>query len=237
MNGKLIAVATLLVLLCGRATSSAYYNPSTGRWLSRDPIGEEGGVNLYVYAGNDPVRRIDPHGLFWEWPSRKRKSSCPKCCCCAEDIRISGIHNVSTGFGLGHGFTTEIDLRYVLFKDNRDCKLEWWERSNHGYTRRMRDNVWTDMTQDPETASSFAHSWGARAKPCPGSETVSDYDEPRYSRLLGNRRVLEFFIVVTSAEGCPCRYRYVSITARQTIDPTTTPWTQEFIADSPHHAR
>jgi RHS repeat-associated protein len=27
-----------------------YYNPGTGRWLSRDPIGEKGGLNLYGFV-------------------------------------------------------------------------------------------------------------------------------------------------------------------------------------------
>jgi RHS repeat-associated protein len=40
------------------------YDPATGRWLSRDPIGEEGGINLYGYVGNDPVNLWDPWGLF-----------------------------------------------------------------------------------------------------------------------------------------------------------------------------
>jgi RHS repeat-associated protein len=31
-----------------------YYDPSTGRWPSRDPIGEKGGVNLYGMVGNKP---------------------------------------------------------------------------------------------------------------------------------------------------------------------------------------
>ncbi|MFA6961192.1 MAG: RHS repeat-associated core domain-containing protein [Opitutaceae bacterium] len=39
------------------------YNPKEGLWLSRDPIAEEGGVNLYGYVGNDPVNDIDPLGL------------------------------------------------------------------------------------------------------------------------------------------------------------------------------
>ena len=33
-------------------------------WLSRDPIGEAGGINLYAYVGNDPVNAIDPLGLW-----------------------------------------------------------------------------------------------------------------------------------------------------------------------------
>jgi RHS repeat-associated protein len=40
-----------------------YYNPETGRWLNRDPIGEEGGWNLYAYVHNDPIMNTDSLGL------------------------------------------------------------------------------------------------------------------------------------------------------------------------------
>jgi integrase/recombinase XerD len=40
-----------------------YYDPITGRWPSRDPIGEEGGVNLYGFVGNDGVNWVDYLGL------------------------------------------------------------------------------------------------------------------------------------------------------------------------------
>ena len=42
------------------------YDAELGRWLSEDPIGEEGGVNLYGYVGNGVVGRIDPTGE-WFW--------------------------------------------------------------------------------------------------------------------------------------------------------------------------
>ncbi|MCX7866653.1 MAG: RHS repeat-associated core domain-containing protein, partial [Limisphaera sp.] len=39
-----------------------YYNPSTGRRLSRDPIEERGGRNLYGFCRNDAVARLDSPG-------------------------------------------------------------------------------------------------------------------------------------------------------------------------------
>ncbi|MDR0717764.1 MAG: RHS repeat-associated core domain-containing protein, partial [Azoarcus sp.] len=45
-------------------TKYRIYEPGTGRWLSRDPIGEEGGINLYGYVGGDPLNYNDPTGEF-----------------------------------------------------------------------------------------------------------------------------------------------------------------------------
>jgi RHS repeat-associated protein len=50
-----------------------YYDPSMGRWLSKDPLGVAGGANLYGFVGNDPIGAIDPYGdkscnpLSWNW--------------------------------------------------------------------------------------------------------------------------------------------------------------------------
>jgi RHS repeat-associated protein len=43
---------------------SRFYNPSLGRWLNRDPIGERGGLNVYVAVGNRTADRVDPMGLW-----------------------------------------------------------------------------------------------------------------------------------------------------------------------------
>jgi len=40
-----------------------YLHPTLGRWLTRDPIGYRGGLNLYAYVGNRPVNRVDAYGL------------------------------------------------------------------------------------------------------------------------------------------------------------------------------
>ena len=41
-----------------------YYSPALGRWLSRDPIGEEGGAHLYIMCKNNVLFFYDVRGLF-----------------------------------------------------------------------------------------------------------------------------------------------------------------------------
>jgi len=40
-----------------------YYNPSVGRFLTKDPIGLRGGINFYSYVINNPAILKDPSGL------------------------------------------------------------------------------------------------------------------------------------------------------------------------------
>jgi len=47
-----------------------YYMPEQGRWASRDPIGERGGINLYGFVGNDGVGKVDYLG-------REENDCCP----------------------------------------------------------------------------------------------------------------------------------------------------------------
>ena len=47
-----------------------YYSPELGRWIKRDPIEEEGGVNLYAMAGNNPANYWDARGLLTEFDCR-----------------------------------------------------------------------------------------------------------------------------------------------------------------------
>ena len=40
-----------------------FYEPNLQRWINRDPVGENGDINLYRLSRNDPIANIDPDGL------------------------------------------------------------------------------------------------------------------------------------------------------------------------------
>jgi RHS repeat-associated protein len=63
---------------CRMASQAGHFTPTTplrchlrrrsdcrlvGVWPNRDPIGERGGLNLYGFVRNNPISRIDHHGL------------------------------------------------------------------------------------------------------------------------------------------------------------------------------
>jgi RHS repeat-associated protein len=66
-----------------------YYYPVTGRFVSEDPLGWRGGVNIYGYAAMDPVLGGDPSGM----------SKCPAGSCCYQ--------NNPGGLGAHHSCTCE----------------------------------------------------------------------------------------------------------------------------------
>ena len=63
MNNLKRSSSILLFVLLTTQAAFAYYSPSTGRWPSRDPIEERGGINLYGLVRNNPINQIDKLGL------------------------------------------------------------------------------------------------------------------------------------------------------------------------------
>jgi hypothetical protein len=52
----------------GVVAGARYYGPGTGRWVSRDPIGERGGANCFAFVGGDPCNHADIIGLVPAFP-------------------------------------------------------------------------------------------------------------------------------------------------------------------------
>jgi hypothetical protein len=97
MKRKLMMKLLLLVgLLSGFApVAQAFYNPSTGRWLSRDPIEEQGGFKIYGFGKNNAINGIDSLGLRWtdadEWRFHRPEG------CCFYKGKILSDKKVATG--------------------------------------------------------------------------------------------------------------------------------------------
>jgi hypothetical protein len=61
---KSFSLITVLIVLIGYTElAQAFYDPNTGSFLSRDPIEERGGENLYGFVRNDGVNSVDYLGL------------------------------------------------------------------------------------------------------------------------------------------------------------------------------
>ena len=80
-----------------------YYDPQTGRWPSRDPIEEEGGMNLYAMVRNNAVKWVDILGLSsGECPEGEEKDDADKCCCPGDMTTIT-MESKEDGSGMqGH---------------------------------------------------------------------------------------------------------------------------------------
>lgn len=100
----LLAVASLFVLA---QTAQAHYDPNIGRWISRDPIGEEGGLNLYGFVKNVPLTYIDRLGLL-KWETKEVPSW---------DLPADAEHAAHT--------KGQVELRQDVTEDcNGNCKLD-----------------------------------------------------------------------------------------------------------------
>ena len=105
-----------------------YYDPDEGKWISRDPIGEDGGVNLYAGLRNDLVSLVDPLGERNEPPSigiqlpTSNGPNLSKRTIIGPNIGKCGMFDWTISWGLTY-VKAGIIVQSVLFiADVKDCK-------------------------------------------------------------------------------------------------------------------
>jgi len=98
-----------------------WYDAQTGRFLTQDPLGRAGGVNLYAYAGNNPIAFSDPYGLD---PCKQQATSGSWLC---QGIAAGKAQLAAIGVGIAStvntvlDYTTGIvDATRLLFQRNED---------------------------------------------------------------------------------------------------------------------
>jgi RHS repeat-associated protein len=133
-----------------------YYSPGLGKWISRDPIEEQGTLvlmgrsagrrlanrhsrqvsNLYKYAGNDSISRVDALGLFWQAATQ------PGDCCnyCGPDVSAFVLRLVNSAI------SWQDKARFVgadgmkwLYKHGKP--LDWWSTTGPYNVKDANGNI------------------------------------------------------------------------------------------------
>jgi RHS repeat-associated protein len=103
-----------------------YYEAGVGRFISEDPLGTLGGVNLSAYAQNSPVGYVDPLGLVrrWDffWASVDAVSGAAGVCAAGMAVPFTGGASLlplvasayATGVGIGNMYNAWIDVPPAL---------------------------------------------------------------------------------------------------------------------------
>jgi RHS repeat-associated protein len=169
-----------------------YYNPSTGRWINRDPIGEKGGLNLYAFVGNDSIDHYDAFGLMtyqqmtaiFQRLKQEMEAQHIPCCCKPVVVQSANLQSLAVS-----GTTATVGVLTTLSKGDCTCDIigyYWWNcfRAHNEAVKAgvpitgLNDTDWTNYgwqsgnDTDTETAVGTsspydpfdAHHWGWMAQ-------------------------------------------------------------------------
>ena len=156
-----------------------YYNAETGRWLSRDPTGELGGINLHAMVRNSPVNRIDYLGLnevpVWDEDRGVSDRYCdaarkyPKnkwlACACRVSRQIDG---AMAGFMMS-ALLTDSDSpefqgvmdRAKWFRCTRSCMVKKWQTAL---------KKWEGHELNDKEEAELTPAWDEFCKDCKGKK-------------------------------------------------------------------
>jgi RHS repeat-associated protein len=152
-----------------------YYDSVTGRWSSRDPIGERGGLNLYGFVGNDGVGIFDYLGFTaFEIVNRAY----------IRHYHFSKEYEASKPLGKGRYFATELsETAIVSHRVKGYCqgnqivlKASWTETRRLGGTE-LQDGIQFNVSHLEGLTEEEAH------RSLMGSDKKKFYDGAKYITL------------------------------------------------------
>ena len=139
-----------------------YYDPETGRYMTSDPLGLEGGVNRYAYVFGDPVNGVDPTGELAPLGAAAWAAARAYAACVAKCTLKSVAKDAVTGECLDPG------------KSAKDCALKCLNPFNWGKGKgKGKDKGWGGGA--PPKKDFAPQSKKKRYAPPPGSRKGKDF--------------------------------------------------------------
>jgi RHS repeat-associated protein len=173
-----------------------YYDPATGRYIQRDPIGFKDGMNVYQSVHNNPVNSVDPLGLEADpWHHQAAKSvfdaADEKSTIDQRNITLDdgiGIHSKEYGWSLDKGAHSKLHSNTNPFGAR-------WEKAQKDWVESLPEN--THITKDmlDEHLSGMRQSFGltdAADKALIGAKATEDWGgvAAHYNKLDKDARLL-----------------------------------------------
>ncbi|WCJ60985.1 hypothetical protein NXS98_07660 [Fontisphaera persica] len=121
--------------------------PTPGRWLSRDPLEEKGGLHLYAFVLNDPINDFDIYGLW-------TKEGVLKYLCCCRRWVVDDCLAKKTVIGFD-----EIKVTYDKYEKKQNGKKGKYLGKHEYYLAGKNDGrIWVDNTlSDGDAAATLLH--------------------------------------------------------------------------------
>jgi RHS repeat-associated protein len=136
------------------------YSPQWGRWLSRDPIEENGGIDLYSYVLNAPVNLLDLWGLCCDQQkadlaqAKENLSLAQNHIQELESIRGSYVSSFMADKFVGNMIKIQaIDQAIQSASSQRQAAAEAWNAADKAYRQCLKDNDDDSSNPPPAPAS------------------------------------------------------------------------------------
>jgi hypothetical protein len=133
-NTPFAVASFLLIWLLTLTSASAFYDPGAQRWINRDPIAEQGGVNLTGFVFNAPLNLVDLFGLEivvvppgWQGPPKPGDTIIYTKFCEGEARVLQGNKNL---IGRPGGFRTRANPMNVTAESAAVDPAQWGGRAN-----------------------------------------------------------------------------------------------------------
>jgi RHS repeat-associated protein len=205
-----------------------WYDPQLGRFLSEDPIGLAGGMNMYSYVSNNPTNKVDPSGLYESdvhyyltyFLASKHKCFTERQARLIADADQNTDENPDTA--PGPGFTDKqmeqnMDYHALHGLDHKPFLNNLWEQATDGPTNYVGLGRYLHYVQDTFSHAGFTNP---RYGHLFGTHAADKTDEDVFKALRMVGATWEALNKYAKEERCGCQDR---------LDPSLMPQILDFL--------